>query len=33
MGFTVVAHYNVLFEDCQHLIALNGNAFEKAGRE
>lgn len=33
MGLTVVAHYNVLFEDCQHLIALNGSAFEKTGRE
>ncbi len=29
LGLTVIAHYNVLFEDCQHMIALNGKVFEK----
>jgi hypothetical protein len=29
LGLTVIAHYNILFEDCQHMIALNGKSFEK----
>lgn len=31
IGPALVAHYNVLFGDCQHLIALNGGVFEKTG--